>query len=347
MADPRKNFPYLELAAALSDGGFRRNEFAHADDCEAISAWRSRHDNRDVYASVCRFEKPDRKSRFACPFFADFDAEDPSDAAPEVVKACELLAERVGISPECMELYFSGAKGFHLLVPLAVFGGGVVPQAMRIWRGMAGKLARTGVRHIDLGVYQTARVLRLVNSINTKTGLYKIPIEYKELRDLGVERIIAEAKQPRSEDSLAVVEECPQAVHWFARAVESVRRSTKSRPDRPNRPWRFQRGWRMPPCICRLEQATLPDGLRHIAYFALVRFYAWVDMHPAEAERRLRTIDRRNPIRDPDYITRVVDCGRKHAGFAGCDDEALRSYCDSRRCFRMRGKAQRRVRSGR
>lgn len=327
------HFPWIELAAALSGGGFERNRFVRADDVQAVRSWREQHGNRDVYASVCRFERPDRASRFLCPFFADFDAEDPRDVAGEVLKACELLEERVGVEPSCVELHFSGAKGFHLLVHLAVFGGRVVPQAMNLWRLLARRLEREGVQGLDLGIYQSSRVLRLANSLNSKSGLYKIPIEHAELQDLGVEHVLEQARHVREDDSLAAVAECPQAVQWFCRAIESVQRRSRKRPDRPEQPWRFRKGWRVPPCVRRLEQATLPDGLRHAAYFALARFYAWIGMHPAEAETRLLEIDSRHPIEDDGYIRRVVESGARYAGFAGCDDPALAQYCDSRECF--------------
>jgi len=341
MAGARNNFRNIELAAARPGGGFERNCFVYADDREAVEAWRKRHHNRDVYASVCRFERPDRKSPFACPFFADFDATDPRDAAPEVLKACELLRDRIGIDPNCVELHFSGAKGFHLSVPLPVFGDVVAPEALRVWRELGWRLAHEGVHHLDLGIYQSSRVLRLPNSINSKSGLYKIPVEYEELRDLGMDHILNEAKRARDEDSLAVPGECPRAAHWFYRAMACVRRSRSRSTGRSRRRRGFQRGWRMPPCIRRLERATLPDGLRHAAYFALACFYAQVDMHPAEAERRLREIDGRHPIRDPGYLFRVVDCGRNHAGFPSCSNPALRRYCDPDRCFLARRRRDR------
>jgi len=327
-------FCWRELAAALPDGGFERNQWVRAGDDEALGMWRVHHRDTDVYASVCRFERADRGSRYRCPFFLDIDSDgDLEQARHDALKACDLLIEHLGLRQEYLDIAFSGAKGFHVVVPSAVFGHPDYNHLLQIWKALAKRLVQEGATHVDLGVYDRARVLRLPGSTHSKTGLYKTPLEYKELRDLGLDHVLEVAKQPRKEASMAMPEECPRAVGWIRRAIAWNDKRRIRRATRKDEKAGFRNGWRKPPCIQTLEQVRLPDGLRHSAYFVLARWYAYVDMHPKEAEKRLRQIDRRHPIHDPAYIRRVVQNGREHAGFAGCQNEILGRYCQPDGCF--------------
>jgi hypothetical protein len=220
-----------------------------------------------------------------------------------------------------------------MVIPGTVFGEPDYSHVLWIWAALARRLVKEGIPHIDLGVYQPSRVLRLPNSINSKTGLYKVPLEYKELRDLGLGNVLDVARSPREEDSMAVPEESPKALGWFQAAVKWCEKLTAKRAAHPPAKG-FREGWRVPPCVRSIETATLPDGIRHDAYFVLAKFYARIGMHPAEAIERLRELDGRRPIHDPDYIERVVQYGRKHPGLAGCNHPALERYCDRNHCFR-------------
>ena len=324
--------PWIELAAILPEGGMVRNQFVPTDDTGAISAWRNRFDNKDVYASICLFTQSSRESPYTCPFFLDVDCENDLERAHgEVLGACNLLIEHIGIDPECLDIHFSGAKGFHVIVPLEVFGQPLYQGVMAIWSELAKRLAKEDLKRIDLAVYQPSRVLRLANSINSKTGLYKVPLEFKELKDLGLGYVLEIAKSPREEDSMAMPEECPQVIAWFNNAMDWVQvRNVYRKHEEVHQ---FKNGWRKPPCIRKLETGKLSQGIRHTAYFELSRFYAWINMHPLEAEDRIRQIDQRNPIRDPDYISRVVHSARKYKGFSPCRKQIFIQHCDPERCF--------------
>ena len=337
MHSEQEKFNQIELAAKLPGGGWARNHFARLDDADAIAAWREQFENRDVYASICSFEKPSRDGEYRCSFCLDLDAEDLKVARSETLKACDLLMERLEIPPESIQLFLSGWKGFHLIVSLSVFGDPDYPHALSVWRAWAVSLTRAGIKHLDLGIYQPSRVLRLPNSINTKSGLYKVAIDYKELKDLGLSYVLEEAKTPRGRNVSGLPEFSPKAAAQFRKAMDWVERHKRTTNTlRPASVGEFRHGWRVPPCIRRLESATLPDGIRHQSYLDLARFYAWVGMHPLEAEGRIKEIDERHPIKDPDCISRAVKFGIEHPGFPGCRNEILRQYCEPERCFRMK-----------
>jgi hypothetical protein len=56
-------------------------------------------------------------------------------------------------------------------------------------------------------------------------------------------------------------------------------------------------------------------------------------MHPKEIVEKLNLLDQNNPIRDPKSIQRITLWAAEHPGFAGCDNEVLKKYCDKENCF--------------
>jgi len=204
---------------------------------------------------------------------------------------------------------------------------------MHVWRRLAWRLKEEGLSQIDTSVYQTTRLLRLVNSRNSKSGLFKIPIEYKEIRDLGLEYVLDVARRPRELESMAEPTESPKAIKWLRESLDWLDRRPAHAGKGSGIPATPPNGWRVPRCIRHVEQkAILPDGMRHEVYFALARFYASIGMHPDEASHRLKDIDQRHPIRDSDYIDRIARYDHLHPGFRGCPNEALGRYCDPTQC---------------
>jgi hypothetical protein len=323
---------YIELAAMLPENAMARNHFVRYDDQPAITAWRSQYQNRDIYATVCRFDQPNRNSRFLCPFFLDIDADNLSVACEETIRSCTLLQDHLDITDASFEIYFSGQKGFHILIPLSVFGNPEETNLIGIWEQLARRLARENLPHLDLGIYQSSRILRLPNSIHSRTGLYKIPIEFKALKDWGLDYVLETAKTPSDEDSLAIPEESPKAAAWLRKAMEwqQHRGTNHGQPSQG-----FTTGRQIPPCVQTIESTTIPDSTRHRTYFILARFYAWIGLTPEDIIRRIETIDARNPIRDGrNYIPRTAQSVLKKPGFIPCSDPIMERYCQPEKCFR-------------
>ena len=330
-------FAWLELAGMLPKGRMRRYKFIRIDDKEALKSWRKDFANIDIYQSMCRFRFPKPKSSYICDFVMDIDAENLEAARADTLKIFDLLWDHLMIKPEYIDLAFSGCKGFHIVVPLEVFGEPNDPDMLNIWQHLAMRLSKEGIEHIDLNIYQPSRLLRMVNSINSKSGLYKVALDYKELRDWGIEYVLKVAKSPREYTSMAEPQECPKAVGWFKyEALPWLKKHKRDESSKNNYKSKFKDGWRIPPCIKQLQKTTLKDGFRHHTYFALARFYAWIGMHPQEIKERIQNIDEKNPIHDRDYISRIIKYCYKYPGFPGCDNPILKTYCNRKKCFRTK-----------
>jgi hypothetical protein len=164
-------------------------------------------------------------SGFQGAYFADFlffDIDRDGDLPGSVESARDLvrrLYNRFQLSPKQLVLYFSGNKGFHIGLHQSLFGGFApgpnLPQQIQV---LCARLVaeahgldlaalqtkeveckKTGGHFgdIDFGIYNPNRIFRAPNSLNAKSGRYKIPLLSTELLDGTLEQILALAAAPR------------------------------------------------------------------------------------------------------------------------------------------------------
>ena len=327
-------YVWLEYAAILRNGKMVRNQFFHIDDSDAAKRWRIQFNNTDIFTSACIYSQPSRNSPFIARMFFDLDAHNNLEQArTDALGMCQLLEDRAKVPRDCLGLYFSGSKGDHIEVSWKVFGPQPSPCMLKVYKRMAIKAVDAGVKSLDTGVYTQGRLWRLPNSINSKKGLYKIPLTYEELRDMDAAAIGGLAKNPRGDDSFASCDFCQATADWYRDAISMLEKQSKTPAASPQMILESERGWRVPPCIKAIEEATIPDGTRHNLYTDLSRYFAYLGMHHLEILERIQKIDSRNPIPDPTSIERSVRWGYAHPGFPGCDNASLRKYCKKEICF--------------
>ena len=147
-----------------------------------------------------------------CPFvWFDIDREnDLESALADVRRLVEYLTQTPADSDsdsglivpdtESILIFFSGSKGFHVGVPVAVFGDEVKPgkEFPGQYKAAALEIARRAGVEVDKSVYDRQRLFRCPNTIHSKTGLYKIPLSYWEVTTaLSVAEIRQRAQRPR------------------------------------------------------------------------------------------------------------------------------------------------------
>lgn len=113
----------------------------------------------------------------------DFDqADDPSFSQIDTKEAIRRL-EKYGINKNNIEIYFSGNKGFHLVVTLNRY---INPdQVYNICVKKFGK----DLKSLDSAVYDPSRIFRIPGTKHQKSGLYKIPLTYDQLHQLTINQI--------------------------------------------------------------------------------------------------------------------------------------------------------------
>lgn len=133
---------------------------------------------------------------YAGPLYFDLDYKEGLDV---VIESAQELIAKLGeyqVPDYAIDVYLSGSKGVHILVPAKVFSSGRArKQLPQIYRRMAYHLH---VRGMDFQVYSGGRgnSFRIAN-IQRYDGNYRVPVTAQELRDLTPEKYREMVKAPR------------------------------------------------------------------------------------------------------------------------------------------------------
>jgi hypothetical protein len=184
---------FIELAAKTKSGQMTRNHIIPFDQKE-VDAFAKKFDYTDIFRSIYLFDNKNiRNAVLQGPFMFDLDGK---EAIIDTRSAIGFLTDK-GCPKETIRLYFSGAKGFHLEIPFAALKIEPDTKLNKYFEIIAKEIkGAIPAPSLDTAIYDNVRVFRLPNTINSKSGLYKIPISFEELA-LDIEAIKKLAVSPR------------------------------------------------------------------------------------------------------------------------------------------------------
>ncbi len=128
--------------------------------------------SRELFTSVEHYNN--RNSIAGCPLAFDIDFDGNLDKAYATAKTIRDKLFRFNIDNN---IYFSGSKGFHIVVPCLITGSNAHIMAKAI------KKTYFDIDGVDEHIYKNKALFRVENSINKKTGLRKIKIVGNETID--------------------------------------------------------------------------------------------------------------------------------------------------------------------
>ncbi len=159
-------------------------------------------DGKDWYISLYTFPKDafdyfiaNNKSvsgyngpAFANRLFFDFDSKEDVSLSQTDAQEVIIRLQNAGIVPEQhVKVYFSGNKGFHIEVPLATE---IPSEDMKnICKNIC-----SGLKTFDPVIYNTTRIIRVVDTQHQASGLYKIQLDPSDLWELTLDQIKEKAK---------------------------------------------------------------------------------------------------------------------------------------------------------
>lgn len=169
--------------------------------------------------------------KYAGPMYLDLDAADIADSIAGGKALLEKLNES-GLKDWDIDIFLSGKKGLHFLIPEVCFMEKVQPTAKlpAIYKEIAFKLA---VDTVDFAVYTAGmgRMLRTCYNVR-ENGNYKVPITADELRNLTPETYAPLCKAPRSVEKTGTPAFRPEFALIYDAASQKVA-STKRRKPKP------------------------------------------------------------------------------------------------------------------
>ena len=203
---------------------------------EAIDA-RSNGGAVNSYITAYRFPEDYRKhvqatgsvAGYTGPAYADFlhwdvDYEGRLHAALAASRGLVThLQDRFDIRQDQLRYFFSGAKGFHLLLPTQLLGD-VEPSTTlpAVWKSMALAIAAEADVKVDRVVYDVNRLFRLPDTQHP-SRLWKVELTWEELFHSDTDTIRALAKEPRGNLFRPHdLEPIDPLVEFYARHAEAV-----------------------------------------------------------------------------------------------------------------------------
>ncbi len=229
------------------------------------------------------------------------------DAARRLVRAVyERYPEMDGDAP----VYFSGGKGFHVLIELAHNPPPAV-GFQHVARTFAETLAARAEVKIDAAIYDVNHIVRLPNTKHPRTGLFKRRIDSEALFWLDVPRILETAKHPAG-DGMPSVRSCPAklAEDW-REAEQETARAADARAVRRGAD-AGAADTRAPRYFVDFMRFGVDEGERHQTLFRSAAWLTEQGAPPSLCSALLTEPGCDNGL-SPKEVARQIQCGIEHA----------------------------------
>jgi len=253
-------------------------------------------------------------------FILDVDGTNPDNARQKTIGLGILLNDL------CIpyQVYFSGT-GFHLGIPGQAFRWKPSPD---LHLKVKDELQDKGIyEYADVSVSDKTRLIRVVNTLNSKSKLYKIPLEHAELHKT-ISHIQELAKTKRSTYKWTTLE-CEPVFDVLKRKTKASDKKfeTVTLGKSPDPVWY--------PCIQTMMAGT-GQGSRHQIALRIAGYLRW--RYPEHVVRlimedwRQRVDISKSPFTKAEMDKIVTDCYEGHNGNGynyGCTDVHMDNHCQS------------------
>ncbi len=305
----------------------------------------------DTYCTYFRFDESfrdyvlknhtvkDYKGDYIATFLPfDIDNDNLDKAKHNAIKIVECLQLRYGLLNNDIDIYFTGAKGFHIEVSAVVLGGFTPSQDLaRIFKELA--LEISAGYEIDPVIYESMRLWRLPNTINSKTGLYKIQLSIQELFTLTIEQIKDLAKNKREITTLL-----PKQNQTLTDLYWQIKMSLKDKPQFQQIDQRKIYPNQEKYCIYNMLNNGVVAGERNNAILRMA-VYLNSKFSPDVVSGMLKqwNIKFNMKIEDTE-IDRTVESSLKGYDY-GCTDGLLKKYCSDKCTYPIKKQSKYTVKS--
>jgi len=249
----------------------------------------------------------------------------PIDIDSDDLQQAQMMLQRLIYNLEAYDIdlntcrfYFSGSKGFHVMIPSQYFGAEPSKDIHKRFRKVAIELAK-GI-DIDTAIYDKTRILRLPNTKHGKSGLHKVELYPFEATTLDIRDIQQKALIPTErleiEKEFDPSEELTELYHedLNKKKINGEQGKTKVK-------------------VCMSKLMTgVGQGERDNVGVRVASHLRQSGLTPKMIYAALEEWNKTNdPPLDDDEIDRIFEQGLQDYEF-GCHDEILKTHC-SKECI--------------
>jgi hypothetical protein len=260
-------------------------------------------------------------------FVCDFDSENLDHARIDTLEAYKTLINKQ-VNPKNVRILFSGAKGFHLELDHRSYMASPVYDLGAIYKKIAVGL-RTATKHdtMDMVIYNSKRLWRYPNTINSKTGLYCTYITPQEL-EFPIDEITKLCKAKRNFTFSYVPDEVlkKNMLGAFNEYVNS-RNVFRSKISQTN----FG-DYKYMPCIQDILDNGVDEGSRNVALYILACVNKHKNVKVEDAEQILSGWGMKSCLNEKEVVATVRSAYRSDKDGVSCSNYILRERCRADKC---------------
>ena len=253
-------------------------------------------------------------------FLLDVDGNDVPTAKSKTLKLLSILKNK----NVPYNIYFSG-RGFHVGIPDKAFKW---KPSENLHLKLKDELLKHGIfNYADVSVTDKTRIIRLNNTLNTKSRLWKIHLTEDEFNMLSSQEIQELAKKPRRDKQ-------PEKLHCDP-VFDIMEREVKKKTVKYQENLGMNPDPANAPCISQMLEGAV-YGSRHATALRVAAWLRW--RYPEKVVRlimedwRQRVTTKDNPFNESEMENIVTDCYKGHNGKGyryGCKDAVMDKYCKS------------------
>lgn len=285
---------FVECGAGLhedlypnTEARFTRKHFMRPGE---IQGFIDRYKNIDIFQTMMHYLNPiwyqSPKGKWlidaevslkASDFYLDFDYLIENEEHYQMLKedvniAIRYLTIILKIPKSQLQIYYSGSKGIHLVVPMTSLG--LMPHISlnKIFKDLIEDINNyipNGT--LDTGIYDDKRLFRVPNTFNYKGQRFKVPITFEEFGKFDYKELREVSKAPRTVPAVMIVESSISKRILEAMITEWTNRAQKQQEFSG----RILNIKELPPCIKAMHEKLFKETVdeRNNSGTALASFY--------------------------------------------------------------------------
>lgn len=252
----------------VQNNTFRRNIFGEQNDENIINSFES-----DTYCTIYKYDNENIDScNFIAPLYLDLDIDNIEEDYNKLIRDLKILIHKLvtefHVEQNDIQIYFSGSKGFHLIISENIFGFEPGRTLNKDLKKVAVYLkAYTLTKCIDTKIYDYKRLFRINNTINSKTGLYKVRVLYNDLINMSYDELIDYASKPKDIESDDYLYN-DKANESFTNLIEKLNKRDREKINIQVAK-EYIRKKELLPCVKYILQNGSPNGQRNNSTIAL------------------------------------------------------------------------------
>lgn len=337
---------FIVEVGGMKNGYFTRKKYLKHNEAFGLELDKiisGEFNSTDVYICMYNYENDDiDHCKMLGDFYLDFDADIEDEAAfnelrKEVCMVVNYFVTYWSIPKAMLRIYFSGHKGFHLIVPWMIWGLQPDAELNMKFKLLAKLIAKQcNAKHLDLGIYDRKRLFRVPGSINSKSGLHKVPLSYEQLAQFTLEEMIEWAGEPRYPDWWTGAQYIQKSAEHYKELFRREALKSKLKKHKKKKIELPKKRQPLLPCVVEILKLGVSKGQRNNTTVALASSLMQSGIKRDEAEDILLDWNQNNdpPLPESELVHTISSAYRtlcNGMGY-GCQTFKDLGYCIGKTC---------------